>query len=243
MNLFKRLASPYSLSKNSATQHQIRPRTGANASASAALWAALIFCSSLPAQAQNARPEPGGDNPVEKRIGELREKLKLTDEQVTKLRESFREQAPELKKIREDSSLSDAQKREKLREIFKTNFEKIGPLLTPEQKTALAAMRSQGPESGKSPDGPAFLRIESLKEQLNLTDAQTGKISPILKDTLGKLRALREEGEASGRREKVREILETARDQVAAELTPDQKQKFREWATQNRPPGGARPAK
>lgn len=249
MNPFPFLTAPWCPPKNSATEIRTRPHAGAVAPAWAALCAAVFpvfLFPALPAQAQNApndKPEPGGENPVEKRIGELREKLKLSEEQVTKLRESFREQAPELKKIREDSALSDAQKREKLREIFKTSFEKIGPLLTPEQKAALAAMRSSGPDSGKSPEGPAFLRMEALKEKLGLTDAQTGKIGPVLKETMGKLRALREEGEASGRRDKVREILEAARDQIAGELTAEQKQKFREWASQNRPAGAPRPPK
>lgn len=235
-----RFLLPFSSScflKASSLPRRSRAGSWAGVSLLQGVCSVLFLATAPPVQAQTAKPEPGADNPVEKRIGELREKLKLTDDQVAKLRESFREQAPELRKIREDNALSAEQKREKLREILKANFEKLAPLLTPEQKAAFASVRAHGADSGKAPEGPLLLRIEALKERLNLTEVQRDKISPILKDAMGKLRTLREESDASGRREKAREILESARTQIATELTAEQKQQFREWAQENRPPG------
>jgi Spy/CpxP family protein refolding chaperone len=193
--------------------------------------------------AQTPKREGAPRDPVEHRITELKEKLKLTEDQLAKTREIFKENAPKLREIRDDKSLPEDQKREKFRELMKANLEKVASLLTPEQKKDFLALRSAGPEAGTRPDGPPFLRLEALKERLKLTDAQSQKLGPLLKEAAEKMRAFRDETDPAQRRQKAQEALSGIRDAIAAELTPEQKQQFREWMEQHRPPGTPPPPK
>jgi hypothetical protein len=188
------------------------------------------FLSSLPSLGAE-EPRPERPNPIEQRLNDLQQKLKLSDEQVAKARAMFQEHAPELQKIRTDSSLSEEQKREKLREIFK---QKIGNFLTPEQRAALATLPASGPEGERRPELPPFLKLEALKERLKLTEAQAGKIAPVLKEGMESLRELRNGSDASQRREKAREIFVRIRDRISSELNDEQKQQLKDWMAQAR---------
>lgn len=204
----------------------------------------ILAATGSPVLARETPPKPSADNPVERRISEMRDHLKLNDEQVGKIRELFRENGPKLREIRDDKSLSDAEKRERFQAILKSTTEKVGPLLTPEQKTAYLAMRGPGDGPGggprNAPDGPPFLKMETLKERLKLSEAQADKIAPVLKEEGEKLRSLRGEPEGEKRREKGREILTKLRERISAELNEEQKQQLRDWLNQHRPPDQSR---
>jgi Spy/CpxP family protein refolding chaperone len=64
---------------------------------------------------------------------------------------------------------------------------------------------------------------ERLKAQLNLTPEQMAKISPIIDKTTAQLQEIRKD---TGRR--VHETFANFHEQVAADLTPEQRQKFEE---------------
>lgn len=63
----------------------------------------------------------------------LKERLNLTDEQSTKLEANRKEIGEKMKSIREDKSLSDEQRKEKIKEAMKSNKEKMKSILTEEQ--------------------------------------------------------------------------------------------------------------
>lgn len=65
----------------------------------------------------------------------MKKNLGLSDEQVKKIGEIRKEQAPAAHAIKEDSSLSPEQKKEKMQALRKTGDDKIATVLTPEQKT------------------------------------------------------------------------------------------------------------
>lgn len=68
-----------------------------------------------------------------RRDARMKEELKLTDEQSAKLAENRRATMEKVKTIREDKSLTDDQRREKVKEAMKSQKEGMKRLLTEEQ--------------------------------------------------------------------------------------------------------------
>jgi len=85
----------------------------------------------------------------------LSEKLNLTDDQKAKLRPILQGQVQQMKAAREDSSLSEEQKRAKMKSIHESLHDQINAVLTPEQQAKFKQMRQEqmqkhkGMEQGK----------------------------------------------------------------------------------------------
>ena len=85
----------------------------------------------------------------------LSEKLNLTDDQKAKLRPILQGQMQQMKAVREDSSLSEEQKRAKMKPIHESLHDQINAVLTPEQQAKFKQMRQEqmqkhkGMEEGK----------------------------------------------------------------------------------------------
>lgn len=76
----------------------------------------------------------------------LTEKLNLTDEQRTKLKPIFQDQAQQLKAVHDDTSLTPEQKTAKTKAIHASFHDQINAVLTPEQQAKLKEMRHEGAE-------------------------------------------------------------------------------------------------
>ena len=76
----------------------------------------------------------------------LTEKLNLTDEQRTKLKPIFQDQAQQLKAVHDDTSLTQEQKTAKSKAIHASFHDQINAVLTPEQQAKLKEMRHEGAE-------------------------------------------------------------------------------------------------
>ena len=76
----------------------------------------------------------------------LSEKLNLTDEQRTKLKPIFQDQAQQLKAVHDDTSLTQEQKTAKSKAIHASFHDQINAVLTPEQQAKLKEMRHEGAE-------------------------------------------------------------------------------------------------
>jgi len=85
----------------------------------------------------------------------LSEKLNLTDDQKARLRPILQDQMQQMKAVREDSSLSEEQKRAKMKPIHESLHDQINAVLTPEQQAKFKQMRQEqmqkhkGMEEGK----------------------------------------------------------------------------------------------
>jgi periplasmic protein CpxP/Spy len=85
----------------------------------------------------------------------LSEKLNLTDDQKAKLKPILQGQVQQMKAAREDSSLSEEQKRAKMKSIHESLHDQINAVLTPEQQAKFKQMRQEqmqkhkGMEQGK----------------------------------------------------------------------------------------------
>ena len=102
-----------------------------------------------PPTAQRARPH---SNQVERELQRMSRTLKLTDDQVAKIRPILQTRNKQLNDLRANSSLPQGYARTKAKEIRKYARQQIDLVLTPEQRAKQKAMR-QGMGARRS--GPA----------------------------------------------------------------------------------------
>ena len=75
--------------------------------------------------------------------------LQLTPEQKAKMKALREENVKNRKAIVDDKSLTAQQKKEKMDELRKTNQEKMGAVLTPEQRDRMQKYKADGQHNGK----------------------------------------------------------------------------------------------
>jgi hypothetical protein len=74
-----------------------------------------------------------GARTPEERVAAMKESLKLSDEQVAKIKPILVKNQEKTKALREDQNLSQDDRRAKMQENFKSLEEELKPILTPEQ--------------------------------------------------------------------------------------------------------------
>lgn len=109
-----------------------------------------------PAPKREGRPGgpggPGGAEGIKERLNKIAEELKLNDGQKTKVEAAMKEQGEKFRAIRQDSSLSDEQKREKGKALRDDLNKKMKEILTAEQYAKWEKMPGPGRPGG--PGGP-----------------------------------------------------------------------------------------
>jgi periplasmic protein CpxP/Spy len=98
--------------------------------------------SSAASQTGNAMGDTETKAKVQAKLEKLSSELNLTDDQKTQIKPILQGEYKELKGVNGDSSLSDDQKKSKMAEVHESSKSQISAILTPEQKTKLAAMKS-----------------------------------------------------------------------------------------------------
>jgi hypothetical protein len=128
---------------------------------------------------------------------------------------------------------------------FLTLKKEIDPILTPEQKNHLTRMFPPPPppfpdfrRDGMNfpPHRPApFMRIETLKDELLLSDDQVSKIEDVMKEFRDRSESLNQNGGFPDFRElmKTREAMEA---RIETILTAEQKEKFSRFKKMRPPP-------
>lgn len=86
---------------------------------------------------------------AEQHLQMLSEKLNLTDDQKAKLKPILQDQMQQMKAVREDSSLSEDQKRAKMKSIHESLHDQINAVLTPEQQAKFKQMQHDEMEKHK----------------------------------------------------------------------------------------------
>jgi len=163
----------------------------------------------------------------EGRMEKLSKELNLTKEQQGKIRPILENEMKEMRTVREDSSLTPEQKREKTKAIHQTTKESINKTLTPEQQKKFAEMKEDARENRQ---GMAEKRIEMMSEKLNLTEQQKKDIKPIIENEMKEMRTVREDSSLTPeqRREKTKAIRQTTQAELNKILTPEQQKKYAE---------------
>jgi len=106
----------------------------------------------------------------------------------------------------------------------------------------VANLRAEPPPK---PPSPAE-RLEKMKADLNLSDAQVQKLKPLLEANMEKMNGVRSDSSLNEeqRREKSHEVRKAGGEAIMAVLNPEQKAKFEEEMKKRRkdgPPGGGGP--
>jgi Spy/CpxP family protein refolding chaperone len=86
---------------------------------------------------------------AEQHLQVLSEKLNLTDDQKAKLKPILQDQMQQMKAVREDSSLSEDQRRAKMKSIHESLHDQINAVLTPEQQAKFKQMQHDEMEKHK----------------------------------------------------------------------------------------------
>jgi periplasmic protein CpxP/Spy len=76
----------------------------------------------------------------------LSKELNLTDEQKAKVKPILEEQTKQMRATKEDTSLSQEQKRDKMKQIHETTHSQINEILTPEQQKKFVELKEQQKE-------------------------------------------------------------------------------------------------
>jgi periplasmic protein CpxP/Spy len=116
----------------------------------------LFFAYSITTRAQDAasqdsKAQAQTENGMHhgQRAGQLErlsKELNLTDEQKTKVKPILDEQTKQMHATQEDSSLTQEQKHDKMKQIHETTHSQINDILTPEQQKKFAALKEQQKE-------------------------------------------------------------------------------------------------
>src|SRR5262245_36430164 len=108
-----------------------------------------------PAPPQAASKMPPGHESVAERLESMSKELNLTQEQREKIRPVLEEHSKQMRELRNDTSLTPEQRRDKARAMMMETHEKIAAVLTPEQKGKLKQhmeqMRQQREAHQKEP--------------------------------------------------------------------------------------------
>lgn len=119
----------------------------------------LFFGCSVTTRAQDAatqesRAQAQTENGMHhgQRAGQLErltQELNLTDEQKEKVKPILDEQSKQMRVTQDDTSLSQEQKRDKMKQIHQTTHSQINEILTPEQQKKFAELKEQHKEQRK----------------------------------------------------------------------------------------------
>lgn len=182
----------------------------------------LARCGDAQAPAQPAAAAPAAG--LRERLQQLAADLNLSDEQREKIQSILRDRLDQLRELRQDASLSQAEKVEKFKSMREDIAAEVRKLLSPDQ---IARLKEKPTHLLGAAQGPLEQLQEGLK-RLNLTEEQKEKLKPLYQEQLEKLRALRQDASLS-LQEKL-DKLKGMRQEVAPELKKvlDPAQ-FEEW--------------
>jgi Spy/CpxP family protein refolding chaperone len=162
--------------------------------------------------------------------------LNLTDAQKAQIESIRKSERDQIMAVRNDSTLTQDQQREKARSIFESSRQQIFNVLTPQQQETLKNERHErgGPRGFRG--GPG--RDRGPLADLGLTDQQKAQLKSIHESAMQQIEAVRNDSSltADQRQAKLKSIHDATEQQAAAVLTPEQKQKLEE-RHHNRPGG------
>lgn len=168
----------------------------------------------------------GGDRAaaMRERMQDVAKELNLTDEQKEKLQAVIRGQMEKLRSLRQDTSLSAEDKREKVRAIREEIIAEVKNVLTPEQFEKWKARQGQS-TTGRG--GPAARLQEAIKG-LDLTEQQKEQLKPVYQEQMDKLRELQQDTSLSlpQKLEKLKDMHKEIAPKLKKVMTAEQ---FAKW--------------
>jgi Spy/CpxP family protein refolding chaperone len=199
------------------------------------VWAAVVSTLSLQPLGRAAESKDLARAGSRERLAALRERMQdtareldLTPEQNEKLQTIVRERMDKLRGLRNDSSLSPQEKREKFQAAREEIMAEVKKVLTPEQFEKWKA--KQGKADGAAGQRP-LARLEGAIRDLSLTEEQKEKLKPLYQEQMEKLRDLHQNNSLSmaEKLEKVKALNKDIAPQLKQVLDAEQ---FAKWQKQ-----------
>jgi Spy/CpxP family protein refolding chaperone len=184
---------------------------------------AAVMCGATQAQQRQRPGGPGGfGGGILMYLGQksVQEELKMTEDQVNKLKELTAKQRESFQQLRD---LNQEERRTKMQEIAKANDKAIGEILKSEQVkrakeiTLQLTLRTQA--------GFVLMNNEAVGGALKINEEQKDKIREIQAKMREEMQGLGRDEEARKKRE---ELMKTTTEKVMGVLTAEQKTKLKE---------------
>ena len=185
-----------------------------------------------------------GADELDRRLDRMTRQLGLTEEQHAKIKTILAEEYAQLEKLRGNETFNRDERRAKLQELNESTWEKIKPILTPEQQKKSEEVRKyikerrhkqRGSKPGPDQTRGAALsdpdrRLSHMTLELKLTEEQQAQIKPILAEEFVQLEKLRgnETMNRADRRARLQELNQATYEKIKPLLTPDQLKKYDE---------------
>jgi Spy/CpxP family protein refolding chaperone len=185
-----------------------------------------------PGMGQGRRHGGMKGDPVARRMQMMQQRFNLSDDQKARIQPIVQNEVQQAQAIRNDAALTPEQKKAKFEELRNSTRSQIEPLLTPEQRAQMGR--------GGQGQGDPQRRLEMLSKQLNLTEDQKAKLTPVFQAQMQQMQALRQDASLSAeqKKAKMQQIREDTHKQVLGVLTPEQQQQLREMRGRHGGRGG-----
>ena len=164
----------------------------------------------------------------------------LTDKQKNDVYELMLAKAKEIQKIKEDTNLSEEQKKEKKKFVKKSSKLTLKTILTPEQfekwKNHRESARTER-KIKKTPESKADQVILKMDEVVGgLDDEQKIKLKPILIRKNVEIKAIRKNDSLSEdeKKAKIKPVRQSSRKQIGVILSSEQKKKWKTYKKSNK---------
>lgn len=158
--------------------------------------------------------------------------MKLTDDQTQKTEGALKKAEKSLKMLESElQNATQAQRMERIRDIFTELREQINPVLTPEQQQDLRSKLATG-AAGQ------MQRLRQALQKVGLSDEQKEKVQQLFKDSRTRLEAARQEAAGTGQQgaDKLRAAGTELREKLVQILSDEQREKLRELMESNAGP-------
>ncbi len=149
---------------------------------------------------------------------DVQKDLKLTSDQISKVKEAFDKQKQESQALRE---LQGDARQERVRELMRTDQKTMHEILQPDQQKRLRQIMLQ--EQG----APAFAHPRVARE-LNISDEQEQKIEDLLDNAGRKMHSLYRGGQESSSRQQAEDLDKQTTTSILDVLTPEQRMKWKQ---------------
>jgi Spy/CpxP family protein refolding chaperone len=157
--------------------------------------------------------------------------LDLTDAQRQQIKVIMTEKKDKIQALKNDQSLTKEQKKARFKELNRDAREKVGSILTPEQKQKFDLMK----EKFTGMKGQAGER-KGVAKKLNLNETQKQQFKEINEESWKQISSVKRDSALSKEDKiaRIQEIRKSSRAKINKVLTPEQQQKFTEMKEHSR---------
>ncbi len=148
--------------------------------------------------------------------------LDLTADQKEKMKSLNSDYRKQMEDLKSQDGLTVKESREKMETLRKEHQSKTQALLTAEQRTQLEKNKAGFKDGGK--------KAQKMKQELNLTDEQSAKLDAGRKESMQKMKAIREDKSLTEeqKKEQTKAVMKQQKDNMKSVLTKEQLQQMQD---------------